>query len=217
MLFVREQNFKYFHITTTKQSGNMKDFYFRNKFCTENNINPYKIVFASQVHGTFIQKISAVNANSFIPNCDGLITDNKNIYLCIFTADCMPVFMADKNKNVVALIHAGWRGLAAGILNNAILSFDKNFNIKPNNVDVYIGPHIKECCYTVGKDVLKTFNLSVNDNCLSLAQQAKKQLNTLGVKDVFISSYCTYHNSNQFYSYRKEKTDNRIMSLIASF
>ena len=100
MLFVKEKKFKCFHITTTKQSGNMKDFYFREKFCIENNINPSKIVFASQIHGTSVQKVSSVNANSFIPNCDGLITDDKNIYLCIFTADCMPVFMADKNKKL---------------------------------------------------------------------------------------------------------------------
>jgi len=215
MLFVRERNFKYFHITTFKQSGNMKDFYFREKFCIENNINPSKIVFASQIHGTSVQKVSSADANSFIANCDGLITDDKNIYLCIFTADCMPVFMADKNKKAVALVHAGWRGLAAGILNNAVLSFDKNFNIKPNDIEVYIGPHIKECCYTVGKEVLQAFNLNDNNNNLSLAQQAQKQLRFLGIKNIFVSSYCTCHNSNQFYSYRKEKTDCRIMSLIS--
>ena len=215
MLFVKEQNFKYFHITTTKQCGNMKDFYFREKFCIENNINPFKIVFASQIHGTSVKKVSSADANSFIANCDGLITDDKNIYLCIFTADCMPVFMADKNKKAVALVHAGWRGLAAGILNNAVLSFDKNFNIKPNDIEVYIGPHIKQCCYTVGKEVLQVFNLNDNNNNLSLAQQAQKQLEFLGIKNIFVSSYCTYHNSNQFYSYRKEKTDFRIMSLIS--
>ena len=215
MLFVKEKKFKCFHITTTKQSGNMKDFYFREKFCIENNINPSKIVFASQIHGTSVQKVSSVNANSFIPNCDGLITDDKNIYLCIFTADCMPVFMADKNKKAVALVHAGWRGLAAGILNNAVLSFDKNFNIKPNDIEVYIGPHIKKCCYTVGKEVLQAFNLNDNNNNLSLAQQAQKQLKFLGIENIFVSSYCTCHNSNQFYSYRKEKTDCRIMSLIS--
>jgi YfiH family protein len=127
----------------------------------------------------------------------------------------MPVFMTDKNKKAVALVHAGWRGLAAGILNNAVLSFDKNFNIKPNDIEVYIGPHIKQCCYTVGKEVLQVFNLNDNNNNLSLAQQAQKQLEFLGIKNIFVSSYCTYHNSNQFYSYRKEKTDFRIMSLIS--
>lgn len=215
MLFVQEKNFKYFHITTIKQCGNMKDFYFREKFCIENNINPSKIVFASQIHGTYVQKVSSADANSFISNCDGLITDDKNIYLCIFTADCMPVFMADKNKKAVALVHAGWRGLAAGILNSAVLSFDKNFNIKPKDIEIYIGPHIKECCYMVGKEVLQAFNLNDNNDHLSLAQQAQKQLIFLGVKNIFISPYCTYHNNEQFYSYRKEKTDCRIMSLIS--
>lgn len=213
-MFVQEKNFKYFHITTTKQCGNMKDFYFREKFCKNNNINPYKIVFANQIHGTSVKKVSLADANSFIPYCDGLITDDKNIYLCIFTADCMPVFMADTNGKAVALVHAGWRGLAAGILNNAVLSFDKDFNVKSKNIDVYIGPHIKQCCYQVGKEVLQSFNLNNDNNYLSLAQQAKKQLNILGVKNIIISPCCTYHNSNQFYSYRKEKTDNRIMSLI---
>jgi len=215
MSFIKEQIFKYFHITTTKQSGNMKDFYFRKKFCIENNIDYSKIVFASQIHGISVQKVSLSNANSFISNCDGLITDDKNIFLCIFTADCMPVFMAAKNKTAVSLVHAGWRGLAKGILKNAILSFDKYFNIKPKEIDVYIGPHIKQCCYEVNNDVLSAFNLNTDNKYLSLAQQAQKQLNILGVENIFTSPYCTCHNSKQFYSYRKEKTDSRIMSLIS--
>ena len=97
-----------------------------------------------------------------------------------------------------------------------MLTFDKNFSIKPNDIEVYIGPHIKKCCYTVGKEVLQAFGLDDKNNCLSLAEQAQKQLKVLGVKDIFISSYCTYHNSEQFYSYRKEKTNNRIMSLISN-
>lgn len=214
-MFVKEKNFKYFHITTAKKSGNMKDFYFREKFCNTNGIDNSKIVFANQIHGTFVKKVSSGSAGSFIENCDGLITDDKNIYLCIFTADCMPVFMADKNKKAVALVHAGWRGLAAGILSNAVSSFKIYFNINPEELDIYIGPHIKQCCYQVGREVLKAFKLNNDNNCLSLAQQAQKQLNILGVKNITVSPYCTYHNSDLFYSYRKEKSDSRMMSLIS--
>ena len=214
MFFVRENNFKYFHITTTKICGNMKDFYFRADFCNKNNINPSKIVFANQVHGTSIKKVSEDNAGCFMENCDGLITADKNIYLCIFTADCMPVFMADKNKKAVALIHAGWRGLAAGILKNAVLSFEKDVNIKAKDIDVYIGPHIKKCCYSIGDEVKHAFNLSSDDNYLSLCEQAEKQLKIFNINSIFVSPYCTYHNSDDFYSYRKEKTNCRIMSLI---
>ena len=93
---IKEKNFNIFHFTTTKSCGNMKDFDTRKDFCKRNSIDHKKIVFANQVHGTMVKKVSSADCETFIKDCDGLITNEKNIYLCIFTADCMPVFFCFK-------------------------------------------------------------------------------------------------------------------------
>lgn len=215
-MFVSEKNFCTFHLTTTKRCGNMKDAGERNLFCKNNSIDYQKIIFANQVHGTVVSKVSADDCGSFIESCDGLITKDKNVILCIFTADCMPVFMASRDYSVVALIHAGWRGLAGGILDNALMRFKDDFGITPRDVFSYIGPHISQCCYEVGKEVKEIFNLPANDKNLSLSKEASAQLQNLGVKRIYISGRCTCHESEVFYSYRREPSQNRMMSLIST-
>lgn len=215
-LFVCEKKFETFNITTTKLCGNMKDEAARNFFCKQNSIDSQKIVFANQVHGTVVAKVSSEDCGNFIESCDGLITDDKNIILCIFTADCMPVFMASRDYSVVAMIHAGWRGLAGGILENALMRFKNDFGIMARDVFSYIGPHIGQCCYEVGKEVKDIFNLSEKNKNLSLAKESSKQLEELGVARIYASRRCTCHETDFFYSYRREPSQDRMMSLISA-
>ena len=212
---IKEKNFNVFHFTTTKSCGNMKDFATRKDFCKRNSIDHKKIVFANQVHGTMVKRVSSADCETFIKDCDGLITDNKDIYLCIFTADCMPVFFVSRDYSVIAMVHAGWRGLAAGILENTILSFKNNFGISPQDVFAYVGPHINKCCYQISDDLKKVFNLSPEENYLSLSNEASNQLKKLGLKRVYINSNCTCHQTDTFFSYRRQPTQDRIMSLIS--
>lgn len=214
--YIQEKSFPVPHLTTVKSCGNMKDEQQRIKFCTDNNINHKNIVFAQQVHGTFVKKVSKQDCGTFIPECDGLITNEKNITLAIFTADCMPVFMVSRDLSVIALIHAGWRGLAGGILESALTCYKKDFGILPQDVFAYIGPHISKCCYEVGSDVKKAFDVPESETHLSLSEQAGKQLKTLGVKRVYLNDNCSCHEEQLFFSYRREPTECRMMSLISS-
>lgn len=214
-ILIKEQNFNTFHFTTTKSCGNMKDVLIRKKFCKEYSVNHNKIVFANQVHGTMVKKVSSSDCGTFIKDCDGLITKEKNIYLCIFTADCMPVFLASRDYSVVALVHAGWRGLAAKILENTIISFKNDFGISPQDIFAYIGPHINKCCYQISNDLKKVFNLSEEENYLSLSDEALKQLKKLGLKRIYVNSYCTCHQTDTFFSYRRQPTQDRMMSIIS--
>lgn len=84
-----EKNFETFHLTTTRYCGNMKDVNERESFCNSFGIDSTKIVFANQVHGTMVKRVSSADCGTFIADCDGLITDDKDIFLCIFTADCI--------------------------------------------------------------------------------------------------------------------------------
>jgi len=214
--YIKENMLKIPHLTTVKSCGNMKDEQQRIKFCQANNINHKEIVFAQQVHGTFVKKVSKQDCGTFIAECDGLITNEKNITLAVFTADCMPVFMTSRDYSVIALVHAGWRGLAGGILESALISFKKDFGILPQDVFTYIGPHISKCCYEVGSDVKKAFDVPESEKYLSLSEQAEKQLRSFGVKRVYLNENCTCHEGELFFSYRREPTESRMMSLISS-
>ncbi|MGE4385715.1 MAG: peptidoglycan editing factor PgeF [Endomicrobiaceae bacterium] len=215
-LFVYEKKFETFHLTTTTLCGNMKDEDKRNFFCRQHSIDSQKIVFADQIHGTVVAKVSSLNCGSFIESCDGLITNDKNVILCIFTADCMPVFMASRDYSVVAMIHAGWRGLAGGILENALICFKNDFGIMARDVFSYIGPHIGQCCYEVGKEVKDIFNSSEKNKNLSLAKESAVQLKELGIARIYVSRRCTCHETDFFYSYRREPSQDRMMSLISA-
>lgn len=212
---ITEQNFKTFHLTTTKYCGNMKNPDERNLFCKSVGIDDKKIIFAEQVHGTLVKKVSSKDCGTFMDCCDGLITNDKNVILCIFTADCMPIFMALKDYSVVAVIHAGWRGLAGQIIENAATKFLKDFNVNPQDIIAYIGPHISQCCYQVGYDLIKTFNRPLDEQYFSLSGEAQQQFKKLGIKTFYSSNHCTCHEYEMFYSYRKEHTDKRMMSLIS--
>lgn len=214
-ILISEKEFNTFHLTTTKYCGNMKNIAERNAFCSNHSIDYQKIVFANQVHGTAVSKVSFKDCGSFIESCDGLITNDKNIILCIFTADCMPIFMASRDYSVVALIHAGWRGLAGGIIESALIKFKEDFGIMAQDIFTYIGPHIAQCCYEVGSEVKETFNLSQSDKNLSLLKEAVTQLKDFGIKRIYSNNHCTCHETEMFYSYRREPTQNRMMSLIS--
>ncbi len=211
---IKEQSFDTFHFTTTKSCGNMKDVLVRKQFCKKHSINHNKIVFANQIHGTMVKKVSSFDCGTFIKNCDGLITNDKSIYLCIFTADCMPVFLASRDYSVVAMVHAGWRGLAGGIIESATIRFLEDFGISTRDIFAYIGPHIGQCCYQVGNELKKAFDRPSDEEYFSLSKEAQSQMKKLGIKKVYINSHCTCHEYEMFYSYRREPTDKRMMSLI---
>ena len=213
-IVVSEKKFKTFHLTTTKFCGNMKNVDERQSFCKSIGIDSEKIVFANQVHGTSVKKVSKKDCGKFIDLCDGLITNDKDIMLCIFTADCMPVFLASRDYSVVAMVHAGWRGLAGGIIESAAIRFLEDFGISTQDIFAYIGPHIGQCCYQVGDELKKAFNRPDDEEYFSLAKEAQRQTEKLGIKKTYINSHCTCHEYEMFYSYRREPTDKRMMSLI---
>ena len=213
-IVVTGKNFKTFHLTTTRYCGNMKDKNERDSFCSSFDIDSTKIVFANQVHGTSVKKVSKEDCGKFMDSCDGLITNDKDIYLCIFTADCMPVFLASRDYSVVAMVHAGWRGLAGGIIESATIRFLEDFGISTNDIFAYVGPHINKCCYQVGNELKKAFDRPDDEEYFSLAKEAQSQIKKLGIKKVYVNSHCTCHEYEMFYSYRREPTDKRMMSLI---
>ena len=160
---------------------------------------------------------------------DASYTHNKNVVCVIMTADCLPILFTNQQGSFVAALHAGWRGLENGIINN-LLNQLKQDGINSNEVVVYLGPSISQQHFEVGVEVYQLFlqqnelykkcflphpELSHKFYC-DMQEIAKIQLTTSGVSlaNIFSDKYCSYTDSNLFYSYRRDKVSGRFASLI---
>lgn len=163
----------------------------------------------------------ALNFKDAINGVDGLITQEKNLPLAVFTADCLSVFLFDPKNKVVAIVHCGWKGTYKKISEKAILKMRKSFNTKPENLIVGFGPSIRKCCYEVGKEFKNYFAQDLirrkNKFYLDLADINLKQMIKNGVnkKNIFDSKICTSCETKEFFSYRREgERTGRMMSLV---
>lgn len=130
----------------------------------EINISPEKILIPYQVHGTEIRKIDAEFMQSdskkqaeLLHGIDALITNIPGICIGVTTADCVPVFLYDTTKQVVAVAHAGWRGTCAKIVSKTICLMVSKFNCKPEDIHAVIGPSISVQAYQVGEELYAAF------------------------------------------------------------
>lgn len=185
----------------------------REKFFRMIGINKNKVTTANQVHGGKAEEVSYSNLIN-IPEADALVTREKDIYLSISIADCIPVFFYEPQSRIVSIAHAGWRGIADDIIINTVNKiFDLGGNIK--KINVALGPGINECHFEVNEEVVnkfknyKEFISERNDKIfLDLRSVIKKQLNDMGVspENIKDNNECTYC-SNRLFSYRRDKPE----------
>lgn len=194
------------------------------RLCAAAGIDPECMVFSEQVHGTAI--LTAENPGSYC-GYDALITNKKNLFLCIFTADCYPVLIYDPRNKVSGAIHAGWKGSAGSIVMKTIEAMQKQFNSLPAECIAYIGTGISPEAYEVGREVAMEFPA---DSCQrsSILQQEEKYLLDLGMvnyrqilasgippSNIECSPFCSVRDHNLFYSYRRDQgKTGRMVSLI---
>lgn len=176
-----------------------------------------------QVHGNRV--IFVYGEKKKYRNCDGLVT-NKGFYLGIRTADCLPILLYDPIKEIIGAVHAGWRGLLSGILENAIKCMREK-GTKAKNIFAVIGPHIGVCCYKVTHERIMQFEnkfkdiIGITENkkgewYMDLAKIASWEMSKLGLpgKNIDILQECTSCNLNYF-SYRRDGiSGERIWSVI---
>ena len=155
-------------------------------------------------------------------DADASYTTHNKVVCSIRTADCMPLLITDEEGSFVAAIHAGWRGLASSIIENTL----KKIKAKGKFI-VWIGPHISQEFFEVGAEVRNIF--LKNDPAsaeafthgengkyfLSMLKVAQLKLLSLGVEKIYITkNFCTYKNANNYYSYRRDASKERMTSLI---
>lgn len=216
---------------TTKSIAdkNYKDICNLLKLDSSNIVRPY------QTHTNNVKKIT--NEVGIFPeelqDVDGLITRENNKILSLTFADCTPIYLYDKQKNIIGNIHSGWQGTVKKIAKYAIIKMKKEFNSDPKDIICVIGPTIRKCHFEVQKDVkyifyntfkymknidkIIEFNKNTNSYFIDTVEINKELLKEEGIleENIVDSGICTYCNSNIIHSYRKEgKEAGRNTALI---
>jgi hypothetical protein len=176
-----------------------------------------QLVFPRQTHTNCVADISNI-PESDIKETDALVTNKKEICLCVQTADCVPVLLFDPVNNVIAAIHAGWRGTVKKIVEIAVQKMVKNYGSSPKKILAAIGPSISPDIYEIGDEVVREVKKSIPNSELSLFKtnsgkyhlnlwEANRQLlikNKLQEKNIEILGECSYSKPSLYFSARKE-------------
>jgi len=178
-------------------------------------INGIPVIKPFQIHSSRIAFVG--KHTEHVPQADALVTDNKDVWIGVLTADCLPVFLI--GENVVGIVHAGWRGTLKGITYSTV-KYINNFSPVKKAI---LGVCICSKCYEVGEDVYEQFYpryadcftpTAENKFLFDLRKANLKQLKAAGVNSIEIINLCTVCNNNRFFSYRLEKTEKRNLSAI---
>ena len=181
---------------------------------------PSDPVWLSQVHGNACVEIDRLRDST--PAADAVVTRTPGVAIAVRTADCLPVLFGDRAGTVVGVAHAGWRGLAAGVLEATVDAL----RVPSGEVAAWIGPAIGPARFEVGPDVYDAYCVS-DPSCAvhfrplreskwlaDLAGLAKHRLARAGVTRVDGGQWCTHTDAERFHSYRREKGTGR-MALVA--
>jgi hypothetical protein len=165
-----------------------------------------------QVHG---KEVIAVDESAARTGDAGISRTSQTV-CAVMTADCMPVFFTDDEASVVGVAHAGWRGLAGGVLEATIDAM----GVAPGKLIAWLGPAIGPAVYEVGEDVSRVFDEAhlrpsrPGHWLLDLYAAARSRLRARGVARVHGGAYCTYSEPLRFFSYRRERAAGRMAAVI---
>ncbi|MGE4398313.1 MAG: peptidoglycan editing factor PgeF [Campylobacterales bacterium] len=207
---------------TDKNHGNFADYVGEDANTLEKRrvefAKTQKIVLLKQVHGDIVLevdsgKIEPNGAFYFGGEADGMITNEAGVTLAIQTADCAGVLLYDETNKAIAALHAGRKGAELNILGKCVAKMQDLYGTKPDKLAVYIGVHIRGCCYELPADMAKEFDKYENavekrdgKHYLDIAKVILSQARSLGIKDenIEISPSCTSCESDKYFSYRAE-------------
>ena len=177
---------------------------------------PSEPAWINQTHSSICIDASLTNT---IIEADASYTTSVGVVCAIMTADCLPVFVSKKNGTMVGIAHAGWRGLISGVIENLISAF----NSDGDNLVVHLGPAISKYSFEVGDEVMRlflakninferSFIIKNKSNYLDLYDAAKVILEGLKIKSISGGERCTFQESNNFFSYRRDGVNSGRMA-----
>ncbi len=181
--------------------------YSRKEITRKLDYNAKDLAIPEQVHSTVVEFARFPGMH---PAADGLVTTNSNILLTLKVADCVPVYLYEPRKNMIGLVHSGWRGTVEKIVPNAIQLMQKN-GAETGEIRCFLGPAIGICCYEVGVEVAHKFDdeakMKLEDRKwkVGLHDQISLQLASSGIleENIQTSDMCTYE-SRDCHSYRRD-------------
>lgn len=208
----------------------------RKLLCESLNLNQNKLVCGEQVHGNRIHKVVSEDAGrgsksmgTSLPGVDALITNEKDLPLFSFFADCVPIFLFDPQKEAIGLAHAGWKGTVLKVGLNTLYHMNLEFGTTPSSVWVGLGPAICGFCYEVDEKVVSYFKnvfsfwpefieqITEDSYHLDLRKCNELSFRNIGVDKnrIITSDCCTFEQSDNFFSYRGEgKNTGRMAGII---
>ncbi len=179
-------------------------------------------VWLEQVHGNSV--VDATQTSGAV-KADASFTTALDTGCVVMTADCLPVLFCNRQGSGVAAAHAGWRGLADGVLEATLQRLCDELSCLPADILAWMGPAIGANAFEVGDEVRQAF-IAQHDVAAAFTENrpqhwlmdiyavAKARLNAIGVCDVTGGEYCTYSDAQQFFSYRRDGRCGRMASLI---
>ena len=175
----------------------------------------------AQVHGTDVADLDRLGPDA-APRADAAVTGEAGRVGVVLTADCMPLFVCDASGRRVGVAHAGWRGMAAGVIENTVRALD----VPPAEVLAWMGPTIGPTAFEVGPEVRAAF-IDADPRAGSafvphgsakymadLYALARLRLERAGVRAVFGGGFCTYREADPFFSYRRVQASGRMGAFI---
>lgn len=190
-----------------------------------------RTVLSNQVHGDEVLLVEENHIcgdflnNEKVRNIDALVTNKKGITLVTLYADCVPVILYDPVKNACSLVHSGWKGTVKKISQKAIRTMSEEFGCDPNDIIAGIGPSIGKEGFEVSKDVHDIFKsdfkseVAFEENgrfSVDLWEANREILVSSGIAEnnIAMANLCTYSNTDEFFSYRKNKDTGRMAAMI---
>ena len=174
-----------------------------------------------QVHGTDVADLDVLG-ESQVPVADAAVASKPGRVAVVLTADCMPLFLADESGERVAVTHAGWRGMAAGVIERTVEAMGS----QPSRVVAWMGPTIGPAAFEVGPEVREAFMADDPDAggafrshkpgkfMADLYSLARRRLAGAGVTRVHGGGFCTYTETQRFFSYRRAQKSGRMGAFI---
>ena len=196
----------------------------RSGVCAALSIPPFAC--GRQVHGTNLQRVGRERAgagftdpSSAFESTDALITSETETALAVLTADCFPLALVDPRHGTLAVVHAGWKGVAGGIIGKAVSVFED-----PRSIRAAVGPGIGVDHYEVGEDVASAVTVGAEADAvvrrnggrfhLDLGATVERSLRVHGVRHIETAGVCTACEHDRFFSYRRDGVTGR-QALIA--
>jgi polyphenol oxidase len=186
-------------------------------------------VWLNQVHGARVVRLTVADAAGHAPAhaADASITTAPGVACCVQVADCLPVLFAAANGRAVGAAHAGWRGLAAGVLETTLADLAQAADCATGDVHAWLGPCIGPTRFEVGADVLEAFGaVPLADSrgrfvpaaegkwWADLAALAIDRLRAAGVREISGGAWCTASDASRFFSFRRDRITGRMAAAV---